>query len=203
VTQKARAKTIADETSSEACGTARKFDTSECHAAEDFMSLQFAQDFSPHANPLDILEEIVAANEWLFDRANDDELIVELAGRWCHYRMFFVWQREIGALQFSCQFDMKVPDSKRSDVNDLLALLNNRLWLGHFDLEMQQNTPLFRYTILARNDRLPGVEVLEDLVEIALTECERFYPAFQFVIWGGKRPVEAMTASMIDTAGQA
>jgi len=167
------------------------------------MSLQFAQDLSPHANPLDILEEIVTANEWLFDRTNDDELIVELAGRWCHYRMFFVWQREIGALQFSCQFDMRVPDGKRSDVHDLLAMLNNRLWLGHFDLELQQNTPLFRYTILARNDRLPGVEVLEDLVEIALTECERFYPAFQFVIWGGKRPAEAMAASMIDTAGQA
>jgi hypothetical protein len=155
------------------------------------------------SNPLDTLEEIVAANEWLFDRANDDELIVELAGRWCHYRMFFVWQREIGALQFSCQFDMKVPESKRADVHDLLAILNNRLWLGHFDLEPAQFTPLFRYTVLARQGRLPGVEALEDLVEIALTECERFYPAFQFVIWGGKRPGEAMAASMIDTAGQA
>jgi len=154
-------------------------------------------------NPLDTLEEIVTANEWLFDRANEDELIVELAGRWCHYRLFFVWQREIGALQFSCQFDMRVPDGKRGDVNDLLAMLNNRLWLGHFDLEPQQNTPLFRYTVLARNDRMPGVEMLEDLVEIALTECERFYPAFQFVIWGGKRPGEAMAAAMIDTVGQA
>lgn len=168
------------------------------------MSILSVQSFqSLHSNPLDILEEIVAANEWLFDRTNDDELIVELAGRWCHYRMFFVWQREIGALQFSCQFDMKVPDIKRSEVNELLAILNNRLWLGHFDLELQQNSPLFRYTILARGDRMPGVEVLEDLVEIALTECERFYPAFQFVIWGGKKAAEAMAASMIEVAGQA
>jgi len=167
------------------------------------MSFLSAQDRGLSSNPLDILEEIVTANEWLFDRAHDDELIVELAGRWCHYRMFFVWQREIGALQFSCQFDMKVPDGKRADVHDLLAILNNRLWLGHFDLEPQQLTPLFRYTVLARQGRLPGVETLEDLVEIALTECERFYPAFQFVIWGGKRPCEAMAASMIDTAGRA
>ena len=43
----------------------------------------------------------------------------------------------------------------------------------------------------------------EDLVEIALTECERFYPAFQFVIWGGKRAAEAVAASMIEVAGQA
>jgi len=166
-----------------------------------FQSVHSTHDL--HSNPLDILEEIVAANEWLFDRTNDDELIVELAGRWCHYRMFFVWQREIGALQFSCQFDMKVPENKNSEVNDLLAMLNNRLWLGHFDLEPQQHSPLFRYTILARGDRMPGVEALEDLVEIALTECERFYPAFQFVIWGGKKAAEAMTAAMIEVAGQA
>jgi hypothetical protein len=167
------------------------------------MSFLAVQESSQVHNPLDILEEIVTANEWLFDRTTEDELIVELAGRWCHYRLFFVWQREIGALQFSCQFDMRVPDGKRGDVNDLLSMLNNRLWLGHFDLEAQQNTPLFRYTVLARNDRAPNVETLEDLVEIALTECERFYPAFQFVIWGGKRPGEAMAAAMIDTVGQA
>ncbi len=167
------------------------------------MSFVAVQESGVVHNPLDILEEIVVANEWLFDRANEDELIVELAGRWCHYRLFFVWQREIGALQFSCQFDMRVPEGKRSDVNDLLVMLNNRMWLGHFDLEPQQCTPLFRYTVLTRNDRAPCVETLEDLVEIALTECERFYPAFQFVMWGGKKPNEAMAAAMIDTAGQA
>lgn len=165
-----------------------------------FLSVQ-ESGFSP--NPLDIVEEIVAANEWLFDRSTEDELVVELAGRWCHYRMYFVWQREVNALQFSCQFDMRVPEGKRADVSDLLVMLNGRLWLGHFDLDMQQNVPLFRYTVLTRADRSPGVELLEDLVEIALTECERFYPAFQFVMWGGKRPSEALAAAMIDTAGQA
>ncbi|MCL2469157.1 MAG: YbjN domain-containing protein [Alphaproteobacteria bacterium] len=167
------------------------------------MTLFSLQEQPAAHNPLDIVEEIVTANEWLFDRANEDELVVELAGRWCHYRMYFVWQREVGALQFSCQFDMRVPDGKRGDVNDLLSLLNNRLWLGHFDLDHQQNAPLFRYTVLARSDRLPGVETFEDLVEIALTECERFYPAFQFVVWGGKHPSEAIVAAMIDTVGQA
>jgi len=106
------------------------------------MSFQSALDQPTLANPLDILEEIVSANEWLFDRTNDDELIVELSGRWCHYRMFFVWQKEIGALQFSCQFDMKVPEQKRNDVHDLLAMLNDRMWLGHFNIDMHQNTPL-------------------------------------------------------------
>jgi hypothetical protein len=34
-------------------------------------------------NPLDIVEEIVAANEWSFQRSGDDELSVEFPGHWC------------------------------------------------------------------------------------------------------------------------
>lgn len=167
------------------------------------MSFTTAAETGSFHNPLDIIEEIVMANEWLFDRAHDDELVVELAGRWCHYRLFFVWQRDIAALQFSCQFDLKVPDAKRAAVHDLLALMNTRLWVGHFELSLDDASPLFRHTLLMRGGRGASVETLEDLVEIALTESERFYPAFQFVIWGGKRAEDAITSAMIDTVGQA
>jgi hypothetical protein len=40
-------------------------------------------------------------------------------------------------------------------------------------------------------------------VEIALMESERYYPAFQFVISGGKTASEAVTASILDTVGEA
>ena len=40
-------------------------------------------------------------------------------------------------------------------------------------------------------------------MEIAFTESERYYPAFQFVIWGGKDPEEAMAAAILETAGEA
>ena len=42
-----------------------------------------------------------------------------------------------------------------------------------------------------------------DLVDIALSECERFYPAFQLVIWGGKPAEEAMATAMIEPIGEA
>ena len=154
-------------------------------------------------NPLDLIEEIVMANEWVFDRAHDDEMVVELSGRWCHYRMYFVWQREISALQFSCQFDMKVPSARRLALNELLANVNNRLWLGHFDVSPEDSMPLFRHTILLRGARAASIEQMEDLVEIALTESERYYPAFQYVIWGGKSAAEAVGAAILDTAGNA
>ena len=41
------------------------------------------------------------------------------------------------------------------------------------------------------------------VVDVALNECERYYPAFQYVIWGGKAPGEAVTAACLDPQGEA
>jgi hypothetical protein len=41
------------------------------------------------------------------------------------------------------------------------------------------------------------------LIESAIDECERFYPVFQFVLWGGKSPADALAASLIETHGEA
>ena len=154
-------------------------------------------------NPIDIVEEIVLANEWPHDRASDEEMVVEISGRWCDYRLFFVWQEEISAMHFSCSFDMKVPKGRRAAVYELLATVNEKMWLGHFDVCSDSNLPMFRHAILLRGALGASVEQLEDLVDMALTECERFYPAFQLVIWGGKTPDEAVTAAMIEPMGEA
>jgi len=96
-------------------------------------------------NPIDLVEEIVIANDWAHDRASEEELVVEISGRWCDYRMYFVWQEELCALHFSCGFDMKVPKRRRGPLYELLALANERLWLGHFDLAAGDASPAFRY----------------------------------------------------------
>ena len=64
--------------------------------------------------------------------------------------------------------------------------------------------PLFRHSVLLRGTPSASVESLEDMVDIAMTECERFYPAFQFVLWGGKTPTDALAnAAMLECAGEA
>jgi hypothetical protein len=45
--------------------------------------------------------------------------------------------------------------------------------------------------------------LIEDLLDTALVECERFYPAFQYVIWGGKSPSDALAAALVETMGEA
>ncbi|ASG19945.1 MULTISPECIES: YbjN domain-containing protein [Nitrospirillum] len=167
------------------------------------MSALAVETSSTTHNPLDIVEEIVSANEWPFERASEDEMIVEINGRWCDYRLFFVWQNEVSAMQFSCQFDMKVPPARKLAVTELLAEVNGKMWLGHFDVCSEEHTPMFRQTLLLRGTRAASVEQIEDLVEIAVAECERYYPAFQFVIWGGKSAADAVSAAILDTLGEA
>jgi hypothetical protein len=166
-------------------------------------SVSLAEVHSPTGNPIDLVEEIVIANDWAHDRASEEEMIVEISGRWCDYRLYFLWQEELTALHFSCGFDMKVPKRRRSPLYELLALANERLWLGHFDLAAGESSPAFRYAVLLRGSGMASAEQVEDLVDIAVTECERFYPAFQMVIWGGKAPAEAMEAAMIEPIGEA
>lgn len=154
-------------------------------------------------NPLDIVEEIVSANEWSFQRSADDELSVEFSGHWCAYHLHFVWSEDLSAMHLSCFMDMKVPKKRFAAVAELLALINTKLWLGSFVLPTEESTPVFRHTILLRGAQGASVEQLEDVVDIALTECERFYPAFQFVTWGGKTAHEAIAASLLETVGEA
>ncbi len=161
------------------------------------------QDKDVQANPMDMVEQVVTANDWVFDRRNDEELAAEVPGQWCNYSLYFAWREDMGAMHFTCAFDMKVPEAKRAPIYELLATINEKLWLGHFGLWDDDGIPMFRHTSLLHGGAGLSPEQLEDLVDLAVSECERFYPAFQFVIWGGKSAREAVAASLLDTVGEA
>jgi hypothetical protein len=155
------------------------------------------------ANPLDTVEKLAVANDWPFNRQSEEELAAEINCHWCHYKLWFAWHPELGVMHLSCALDMKVPAKKRNHLYALLAMANEKLWLGHFDLWSEEGLPMFRHSALFRDEAGASVELIEDLVDIAITECDRFYPAFQFVLWGGKDPAEAIAAAMLETEGEA
>lgn len=155
------------------------------------------------ANPLDLFEELVVANDWIHDRSSDSELIVQVSGQWCDYNVCALWQPDIGAMYLSCHLEARVAFTRRAAVFELLAAANERLWLGHFDYSPEDGAVLFRHTIPLRGTSGISVEQLEDLLDTALLECERLYPALQMVVWGGRPVEEALTAAMMDTVGEA
>lgn len=110
-------------------------------------------------NPLDLIEQLVIAHEWPHDRQSDEDMAVEIAGKYCDYRLWFAWRPDIGALHLSVALDMKVQKAKRAQIIELLAALNERLWLGHFDLWSDERVPMFRYTMLVRGGGLTAGHV--------------------------------------------
>lgn len=155
------------------------------------------------ANPLDTIEQIIGANGWSFDRRGECEVTAEVSGQWSEYVLYFNWSAEMSAMHFTCAFHLKVPERRRTAVQELLALANERLWVGHFGMGTEDRIPAFHHSVLLRGTAGASQESLEDMLDIALTECERFYPAFQFTISAGKPARESLAAAMLECAGEA
>jgi hypothetical protein len=76
------------------------------------------------------------------------------------------------------------------------------LGIGHFHIDSIEGLPAYRHTLLLRGGTL-SAEQVEDLLDIALHETDRFYPAFQYVIWGGQTPINAIATVAFETVGEA
>jgi hypothetical protein len=157
----------------------------------------------PRTNPLDVVERIAATNDWSFERAGDDEVTIVIGGRWSDYQLSFTWMAEIEALHLACAFDLRVPNRRHAEVQRLIALINEQLWVGHFDLWPQDGMVMYRHAlVLAGGVEASGTQC-QAMLSGALESCERYFPAFQFVVWAGKSPREALDAAMFETQGQA
>ena len=85
-------------------------------------------------NPLDVVEHLAAGNSWPFERAGEDEISIVVTGRWTNYQISFTWMSDIEALHLACAFDMRVPELRLTEVRQLVALINEQMWIGHFDI---------------------------------------------------------------------
>ena len=96
-----------------------------------------------------------------------------------------------------------MPDNRRVEVLKLLSIVNEQLWVGHFDLWSDENMVMFRHALLLAGGANASGRQCEAQLERAVDAVERYYPAFQFVIWACKSAREAVDAAMFETAGEA
>jgi hypothetical protein len=162
-------------------------------------------DHSPvdHGNALDIVERMARANAWPFERTDESEVTLLVRGKWTDYQISFSWMGGLEALHLACAFDIKVPERSQAEVQKLIAMINSQLWVGHFDLWPQDGMVMHRHSLVLSNGMYASRRQCEVLLTSALEACERYYPAFQFVVWSGEGAKEALEAAMFETAGQA
>mgnify|MGYP000158878114 FL=1 len=62
---------------------------------------------------------------------------------------------------------------------------------------------MFRHCLPLLGRSSPDQGEVTALITAATEAIERFLPAFNFVVWAGKTPVEAVEAALFDTLGEA
>jgi hypothetical protein len=154
-------------------------------------------------NPLDVVERLALTNDWSFERAGEDEIAILVRGKWADYRVSYTWMYDIEALHLACAFEFKVPDHCRTEVQHLLTLINEQMWIGHFDVWAKDGLVMFRHALVLSGGVTATDGQCESVLSTALDACERYYPAYQFVVWAGKSARQALDAAMFNTVGQA
>ncbi|WP_343348025.1 YbjN domain-containing protein [Sphingomicrobium sp. XHP0239] len=153
--------------------------------------------------PIEMFAAYFDARGWASERLGDGEVIASASGSWSQYELRAVWRPDDQVLQFLAFPDIKVVTDKKPAIYEALGMINEQLWLGHFEYWPGPGVIAFRHAVLVGADETVPLETAEGISEAALEECERFFPVFQFVLWGDKSPSEAIQAALIDTAGEA
>ncbi len=158
--------------------------------------------FERSAHPVDFVEHIAGNHDWSFERNAEDELSVSISGSWCDYHISLNWRDDLEALHLACAFDLRVPEQRLDHTLRLIASINEQLWLGHFDLWRSEGLLLYRHGLMLKGAE-PTVAQCEALLHAALDACERYFQAFQYVIWAGQSAEDALATTMFETEGRA
>ncbi|MEO1476776.1 MAG: YbjN domain-containing protein [Pseudomonadota bacterium] len=152
---------------------------------------------------LEAIEQALSHSDWDYERDDSGGVQCIAGTRWGEIGALFSFREEPAALHFSMTLDVKPQAARRSVIGELVLAINERLWLGHFDYWIEDHVILFRHTIPMGGRTSPHPGEVHAVMVAGLEAVERFVPAFNFVIWAGKSPEEALAAVMFETDGEA
>ena len=163
---------------------------------------QHEEDVEFAMDPLDVIERVLTAENLSFDRSDDGDLAFTLTGDWKDYELWFAWRPEADCLQLCVSLDLRATKSQLAKTHELLALINPRVWLGHFEVWTDEGEVVFRHAMALPTGERPTLAQAASMIDAAVEAADRFYPAFDFLL-AGKSPQESIDACMFETVGQA
>src|SRR4030081_2708609 len=89
------------------------------------------------ASTFDVVERGAGSNGWAFEGGGAGGITLLVTGKWSDYQVSYTWMFDIEALHLACVFELKVPERCRSEVQLLISMINEQMWVGHFDLWTQ------------------------------------------------------------------
>ena len=164
--------------------------------------MELEKNLAPEYNPIDVVENIFSSRSFELERRSINEVVVEVQGKWNNMLLFFAWEANMQCMHLSCLMDIETKIEDRSKIFELLALVNEELWVGHFSYWTEQNIPVFKHSVIL-NDGEDIESKISQIIDIAIKECERMYPIFKVVLTKGMDPKQALYPMMMATVGQA
>jgi hypothetical protein len=155
-------------------------------------------------NPMDIAEAVLGADSRIvIERSDDGDLSFTCKGAYCAVTGFLGWREELPAVLLTVSFDLTSPKDRMIEAARLIAMINENLWLGHFDLWTEDGSIVFRHSIpMIGRGELSGGEV-QALLAASLDAADRFFPAFDFMLRCGQTAEESIRIALFETIGEA
>ena len=143
-------------------------------------------------NPIDDIESLFIQRRQTTERRNTNEVVVEISGKWDNMLLFFAWEENLRCLHISCLLNMEPENVALPRIFELLALLNEDLWVGYFSYWEEENMPIFKHSLFLDENDENLTAKLTQILNIAITECERAYPIFHAVLKQNISPRKAL-----------
>jgi hypothetical protein len=168
------------------------------------MDLWIDDEVETSIDPMDTVECVLAGDDrFKCERAEDGDVHFSFKCSLGETVGYFSHRHELPALLFTLGFDLQAPVSRRAEAVRLAGLINENLWLGHFDVWSDDGTIIFRHAMpMIGRDEI-SVGEIQAMLAAALDAAERFQPAFHFLILGGMSADDASQAALFETAGEA
>jgi hypothetical protein len=98
---------------------------------------------------------------------------------------------------------MRAPQGRRADAARLAGLINENLWLGHFDVWSDDGSIIFRHSLPMNGREEVTAGEVQALLSAAHDAAHRYRSAFHYLLKTDVTPEEAATAALFEIAGQA
>ena len=167
------------------------------------MSLSETYSQTDDLHPIDIVESLAEHHAWDFDRVTDDQIAMSVEGQWRTYSITLAWSAYDETLRLICTFEMEPPTEKMAQLYEVLNLANDECWAGAFTYWVEQRLMVYRYGLVLTGGQIAGPEQIDRMIGLAVTNCERFYPAFQLVAWADRTPTDALKVAIAEAYGRA
>lgn len=162
------------------------------------------QDFlTEDIHPIDIVETLAERHDWDFDRVADDQIAMAIEGSWRTYSLTLAWSGWDETLRLICAFDLDADKDRLPALYEAMERANDQCWGGAFTLWPDQKLMVYRYGLILSGGATASPEQIVEMVRTAVTNAERFFPAFQLVLWSGEAPEKAMQIAMTEAYGRA